>query len=128
MKQSLILGIFLLCISVTVQAETKEDRCQRWLFTMAHLRATENLCQLPKIDSETARNIYLGSGCTYILTEETERKALETAFDLFHRKYGMRQEDGTTINLNPQTCQVAKDMLAYPWTQLLELETTRRMR
>lgn len=124
MKQ-LLVGILFLCISATGHAEVKEDRCQRWLFTMAHLRATETLCQLPKIDSETARSIYLGSGCTDILTEETERKALEIAFDLFHRKYGMRQEDGTTINLNPQTCQVARDMLTYPWTQLLELGTAR---
>jgi len=115
----LLLGVLLFCFSAHVFAESKEERCQRWLFTIAHLRATETLCQLPKIDSETARSIYLGSGCTDILTEETERKALEIAFDLFHRRYGMRQEDSTTINLNPQTCQVAKDMLAYPWTWVL---------
>ncbi len=121
----LLLGALLFCFSVYGFAESKEERCHRWLFTIAHLRATETLCQLPKIDSETARKVYRGSGCTYTLTEETERESLNIAFSLFHRKYGMRQEDGTTINLNPQTCQVARDMLTYPWTQLLELGTAR---
>lgn len=31
----------------------------------------------------------------------------------------MRLDDGTTMGLNPQTCQVARDMLAYPWTWVL---------
>ncbi|OFK87133.1 hypothetical protein HMPREF2796_07765 [Eikenella sp. HMSC071B05] len=115
--------IFILCITLLlvspVEAEGTRSECAQQLRNMVFHFRLEKHCQNPSHESGVAREVYRTNGCNRVISKNEEEAILEQTLSAFSRKYGMRLDDGTTMDLNPQTCQVARDMLAYPWTWVL---------
>ena len=118
MRKSFLLFVLLLFPLAGV-AEGTRATCFQYLSDMIFHDSLERLSLLSSRESKTAIDFYHADNCSRLISREESNAIIEQGVYAFSRRYGMRRDDGTTINLNPQTCQVAKDMLAYPWTWVL---------